>query len=760
MRRKSDSSSSISRRLRHRSKRRRSPSISPNSCTSASNGIGAGCHLFDSQDDIFRSILGFVVSDSGAVDAETLQSVLSVSRRWYQVASSTEVWKQASGVKDSTVVVGENQPRPSFRLGAVSERGSVSNITSIRNHLVGFANLGLISGKQSTYRAKQRATGHIYQVKIVPVALTGKPGFVLRELALLGRFKKGMSPNLKHLELMLSFQDLGNECLLWYDCTGMTLRKLMAIGRKFTPGAAQEVLKQMLVGLNEMHINGVVHQALSYENVLLEGVTTDKNGMVCVDTEHPFIVKLDDLSLAATNAFPKSRPKSRERTEQRVIIAPKVLFEGGQHYVGVTKDRALVAPELLLGQSYVDSSIDVWSAGCLFASILRGGDPLFFGDSDIERLFCIFGVLGTPTKKHCPRLTDLPQFHTSLFPTWKKNHLAKSVPDLACPSCLDILSRMLELDPSCRITAGEALRHQYFRGLSLAKMSRGLRHPLSSRNLLPKAHPSPRSYNIATKQMARCLLDTDLRSFDVPMTSLVREDWAALVDWTIEVIDVFDLHPRAAFHAMQYFHLCCANARVTRGLYQMLAAACIRMASVCDKVGADISVKDLVFASDNNFSEMDVVYVEHTISVNNEKLLMDAGGPLVCDFISVYLDSNEELRGDSRVRHLAWYIAELALQSGMSRFYRASYLGASVLFVALVCDRKPEVWPRNLERLTGLGIASLEPCVAKLTDSIANVRQAHPNLKVVSARYSKAEKEFVASVPVPVLRNLGEWIGN
>ena len=192
----------------------------------------------------------------------------------------------------------------------------------------------------------------------------------------------------------------------------------------------------------------------------------------------------------------------------------------------------------------------------------------------------------------------------------------------------------------------------------------------------------------------------------------------------------------------------------------MLAAACIRMASVCDKVGADISVKDLVFASDNNFSEMDIVYVEHTISVNNEKLLMDAGGPLVCDFISVYLDSNEELRGDSRVRHLAWYIAELALQSGMSRFYRASYLGASVLLVALVCDRKPEVWPRKLERLTGLGIASLEPCVAKLTDSIANVRQAHPNLKVVSARYSKAEREFVASVPVPLLRNLGEWIGN
>ncbi|KAH0484424.1 MAG: hypothetical protein KVP17_002214 [Porospora cf. gigantea B] len=66
------------------------------------------------------------------------------------------------------------------------------------------------------------------------------------------------------------------------------------------------------------------------------------------------------------------------------------------------------APEILLGDANYTSKADMWSVGCIVGEMISGF-PLFPGDSEIDTLYKIFQMLGTPTD--CPALTRLP-FYT------------------------------------------------------------------------------------------------------------------------------------------------------------------------------------------------------------------------------------------------------------------------------------------------------------------------------------------------------------
>lgn len=52
------------------------------------------------------------------------------------------------------------------------------------------------------------------------------------------------------------------------------------------------------------------------------------------------------------------------------------------------------APDVLLGSTGYSTSIDIWSAGCIFAEMVAGGQPLFPGSSVEDQLELMFRVLG------------------------------------------------------------------------------------------------------------------------------------------------------------------------------------------------------------------------------------------------------------------------------------------------------------------------------------------------------------------------------
>lgn len=68
------------------------------------------------------------------------------------------------------------------------------------------------------------------------------------------------------------------------------------------------------------------------------------------------------------------------------------------------------APELLLGSLEYStpgltinnySIVDMWSLGCIFCELVTK-KPLFSGDSEIDQIYRIFRILGTPNETNWP----------------------------------------------------------------------------------------------------------------------------------------------------------------------------------------------------------------------------------------------------------------------------------------------------------------------------------------------------------------------
>jgi cyclin-dependent kinase 5 len=130
-------------------------------------------------------------------------------------------------------------------------------------------------------------------------------------------------------------------------------------------------------------------------------------------------------------------------------------------------------PDVLLGARVYTFTVDSWSAGCIFAEIANSGTPLFPGQ-DIEvnilslndcswiqdQLRIIFRLIGTPTDNEWPTMRRLPDYRP--FPRFPaETNWNEQVPTLS-ESGIDLLKKMLMPNPQSRLTADQALMHQYF----------------------------------------------------------------------------------------------------------------------------------------------------------------------------------------------------------------------------------------------------------------------------------------------------------
>ena len=130
-------------------------------------------------------------------------------------------------------------------------------------------------------------------------------------------------------------------------------------------------------------------------------------------------------------------------------------------------------PELLLGETKYGSSVDIWSAGCIFAEIILGR-PLFTGKTDMDQLKQIFDLVGTPNSRSWEGYTELKLIRTGEVCIEKekvsrlREKYGGSSGKIQPVTAVSLLEKLLELDPKKRVSASRALHHRYFQTEPLA----------------------------------------------------------------------------------------------------------------------------------------------------------------------------------------------------------------------------------------------------------------------------------------------------
>lgn len=180
---------------------------------------------------------------------------------------------------------------------------------------------------------------------------------------------------------------------------------------------------QLLEGLIHMHGAGVLHRDVKPQNVL---ITNTK------------IVKFADFGLARTIDIPLKK------------------------YTREVETLWYRAPELMLGENKYSFGVDVWATGCIFAEILTK-KPLFQGDCQIDQIFKIFQILGCPDENSWPGVSKLP-FYKDSFPKFKPAGVESVITNLTSDG-FDLLKKFLSLDPKKRISAKEAIAHEFFKDI-------------------------------------------------------------------------------------------------------------------------------------------------------------------------------------------------------------------------------------------------------------------------------------------------------
>ena len=249
----------------------------------------------------------------------------------------------------------------------------------------------------------------------------GVPISCLREISLL--------KELSHVNIV-KLMDVIHLCsciTLVFEYVETDLKELLKKNgdKGLSPKLYKSFLYQLLKGIQNIHKMKILHRDIKSENLL---ISKDN------------VLKITDFGLARGYGLPI------------------------KNFRNDVVSLWYRAPDILLGNEHYERSVDMWSIGCIFGEMVTG-KILFKGFSENDQLRKIFDVLGTPNEKWYKFYMD--------YPEWEKNALTEIslpgkwkdvVPGLDDDG-IDLLSKLLELDPEKRILAPEALQHPFFKDL-------------------------------------------------------------------------------------------------------------------------------------------------------------------------------------------------------------------------------------------------------------------------------------------------------
>jgi casein kinase II subunit alpha len=242
------------------------------------------------------------------------------------------------------------------------------------------------------------------------------------------------------IEIADMIKDTNNETIMGYTMEHLRMEDVQHLSNWFRDWELRFVTYQILLGLDFAHSRGIMHRDIKPANIAID----------------PRTLKVTILDWGLSDFY-----------------IPKKRYDPD---TGTLKYKA---PEQYLGYPYLDYSMDMWSMGCTFASMLFDMLPFYTGSDNFAQLKQINKHLGS---------VGLLNLMDKYNMTWKYNKTLKSEPGIPWENyvtpknahkvnddAIDLVSKMLSYDFNLRITANEALEHPYFAPVKeyLAKQSSG-----------------------------------------------------------------------------------------------------------------------------------------------------------------------------------------------------------------------------------------------------------------------------------------------
>ncbi|MCJ1478432.1 negative regulator of the PHO system [Lambiella insularis] len=273
----------------------------------------------------------------------------------------------------------------------------------------------------TVFKGRNRQTGELVALKEIHLdSEEGTPSTAIREISLM--------KELKH-ENIVSLHDVihtENKLMLVFEYMDKDLKKYMdsrGDRGQLDYITIKSFMYQLLQGIAFCHENRVLHRDLKPQNLLI-----NNKGQL----------KLADFGLARAFGIPVN-------TFSNEVVT--LWYR---------------APDVLLGSRTYNTSIDIWSAGCIMAEMYTGR-PLFPGTTNEDELQKIFRLMGTPSERSWPGISQFPEYKPN-FHIYATQDLRLILPQVDQQG-LDLLGRMLQLRPEMRISAKDALNHAWFRDL-------------------------------------------------------------------------------------------------------------------------------------------------------------------------------------------------------------------------------------------------------------------------------------------------------
>ena len=182
------------------------------------------------------------------------------------------------------------------------------------------------------------------------------------------------------------------------------------------------IFNELVLGLEYLHKSGVLHRDLKPSNILLN----NKGG-----------VKIGDFGL------------SRFFTNNQI-----------KRYTNKVATVCYRAPELLLGEVNYSTEIDIWSLGCILLELLTG-NIVFRAYKEEEVFLLICQKCGNPDEINWPNVSTLKNYSQLIPKTKYENKLQKTYYPNIDEVTLDLIKKMLTLNPKERITIEEIKKHPY-----------------------------------------------------------------------------------------------------------------------------------------------------------------------------------------------------------------------------------------------------------------------------------------------------------